>query len=71
MNLYGLLDVAAPSGLVKIAGWIILFFVIGLVIIIISAFVIKAELKLVKKAEQEEATASGEAQEPIIEETKE
>ncbi|MBP5283000.1 MAG: hypothetical protein J6Z22_10965 [Lachnospiraceae bacterium] len=71
MNLYGLLDVAAPTGLVKIAGWIVLFFFIGLVIIVISVIVIRAELKAVKKAEQEAAAALEQTQEGAVEKTKE
>ena len=71
MNLYGLLDVAAPTGLVKIAGWIVLFFFIGLVIIVISVIVIRAEIKAVKKAEQEAAAALEQTQEGAVEKTKE
>ena len=42
-------DVAGPSGLVMIGGWIVLFFIVGFLIIIASVFVIRAELKHIKK----------------------
>ena len=56
MNVYGILDVGVPSALFVFASWIFLFFVIGAIIIIISVFVIRAELKVVKKKTEEAAT---------------
>ena len=57
MRCFALSDVAGPSNLVLIGGWIVLFFIVGILIIIASVFVIRAELKHVKKINEASATA--------------
>lgn len=80
MSCFALLDVAGPSALILMGQWIFLFIVVGFLIIIASVFVIRAELKAVKKAYKDvelaekealETTANGNAENAEADQAKE
>lgn len=62
MRYFVIADVAAPSGLVMVAGWTFLFLVIGVLIIIASVIIIRAELKKIKKMNEAALTESWSAE---------